>query len=66
MYECSEHVYVDWCAEHPVRKPEINFEYLVQRNAAVESGRTKLRACIWLTEVKMAIATSTVRKADDI
>ena len=40
----------------------LNLEYLVQRSNAVESGRTKLRACILLTEVKKALASSLVRK----
>ena len=44
LYTCSEHFYVNWCAEHPGQKPELNVEYLAQRSDAVESGRTKLRA----------------------
>ena len=35
---------------------------LPQRSDAVESGRTKLRACILLTEVKKALAASLVQK----
>ena len=63
LYTCSEHVYTTWCDEHPGQKPELNVEYLVQRGDAVESGRTKLRAYILLTEVKKALAASLSRKA---
>ena len=62
LYTCSEHFYTTWCDAHPGQKPELNVEYLVQRSDAVESGRTKLRACILLTEVKKALAASFVRK----
>ena len=62
LYTCSEHFYTTWCETHPGQKPELNLEYLVQRSNAVESGRTKLRACILPTEVKKALASSLVRK----
>ena len=62
LHQCSEYFYTTWCAEHPGRKPEINFNYLVQRRMAVDSGRSKLRACILLAEVKGVLASSTVRK----
>ena len=54
-----------WCNEHPGRKPEIILEYVAQRLNAVESGRTKLRACILLTAVRGAIASRTNRTTEE-
>ena len=65
LHQCSEYFYTTWCAEHPGQKPDVNFDYLAQRNNAVDSGRTKLRACILLPEVKVALASSTVGRPDE-
>ena len=65
LYESSEHFYTEWCNGHPGRKPEINFEYVAQRLNAVESGRTKLRACILLTAVRGATASRTIRTTEE-
>ena len=63
LYECSEHYYARRCKTQPGMALELNFEFMARRSDAVESGRTKLRGCVLISEVAATIK-QTVKKQE--
>ena len=51
LYECSEHVYTEWCKAHLGTALDQNFDLLARRADAIEISRSTLRGYVLVSAV---------------